>query len=355
MKGAKWRPEMAPQPPPPTPASTNQARLRLCLLRGKKRKGKRCTSAEQKQVGIQRWKCYQWIPKPRDNLLVIVWLSGLLSRSHDVLRTRALAWPRGPLLPPCSTLKLHRRVTRNQCSANKCFSTCTLAAPSQAPPTAAPEVCQCFHRSQVCCASQASVHVSQSACGAGGHVPDRCVCVCVVLLSPHCAAAWVFLWMGDVTWQNLTVQLFLLFLWDFIFGWRRSSRHQSDGVLTIEVRSVKEKKFCSDWKKKELLILSRLNSSNVSFFIFIPIGEPYVGWICPFPFLASPTGTLEGPSAQRLDVLEEGGRGGGCRGFDGGRRLAEAKPCSDEPKGARRLVVFLSQHGEKKEKRKERV
>lgn len=41
-------------------------------------------SSEQKQVGIQRWKCYLWIPKPWDNLPVIVWLSGLLSRSHGV-------------------------------------------------------------------------------------------------------------------------------------------------------------------------------------------------------------------------------------------------------------------------------
>lgn len=36
--------------------------------------------------------------------------------------------------------------------------------------------------------------------------------------------------------------------------------------------------------------------------------------------------------------------------------MAEAKPCSEEPRGATRLVMFLSQHSEKKDKeRNERV
>lgn len=101
-----------------------------------------------------------------------------LSRSHDVWRepTWAVGWPRGPLVPACSNLKLHsspqlKQGEESACSAHKFFSTC------QAPPTSALEICQCVLRSEACCASQASVHVSQCACGAGGHVPDRCVCV----------------------------------------------------------------------------------------------------------------------------------------------------------------------------------
>lgn len=115
MKGVIWRPEMRSLQQP-----IGWDGGFACI---EVKKEKRIEVHECRGKTIQRWKCYQWIPKPRDNLLVIVWLPGLLSRSHDVWRVGIRA--EGTLAP--TDLKLHcspqlKQSDWNACSAYKCSS-----------------------------------------------------------------------------------------------------------------------------------------------------------------------------------------------------------------------------------------